>query len=190
MYLVVVVGSPPEFGIGFSVQGVLAFTIEDSGVVIPTGNTINGLILPLTPGSSGQSLVTNGANPQQTSWTSRVLASGTPLTSSNLVLGYGWGSATGSPPDASATISGFDSAFTVTITAGSQGFFENPTFTVTFADGAFALPPIVICQQVGGTDTISFVTLTASTTGVVFTWNSTPIPEATYIFNVLVKGLV
>jgi hypothetical protein len=153
-------------------------------------NFLYGVQISGTAPTAGQVLTATSAT--SANWQApSSLASGTPLSNSNIVISAGWGLAGGSPPTpgASATISGYNSAFTITITSGDVSLSANPTFTVTFADGAFANVPIILCQQIGGTDTISFVTIMPSTTGAVFTWNSTPAPDSTYIFNVLVKGL-
>jgi len=114
----------------------------------------------------------------------RYVAGGTALNSSHFALGSGWGSTA-----AISAVTGHDSAWKMTITASGAGIAANPTFVLTFADGAWAAgTPFGISKMVAGTgfraDTDDDITTTTWTV----TFNDLPVASDTYIFRGLAIG--
>jgi hypothetical protein len=108
---------------------------------------------------------------------------GTPLSSSDFILS-GWG--------AGATISlitGTDTAVRFVVTAGSAPSVQ-PTVTLTYHDGSWLLPPMVISQMSGGTGAVSDITSSASPTGVTVTYQGLPLNGQNYIIDILTIGTV
>ena len=96
----------------------------------------------------------------------------------------GWGTTP------SFTVTGKDQCYVITITV-TAGSFAGPTFTHTFADGAFPNASVWVAQLVGGTGVTSAQLLNTSstTTTATWTWQGTPGGVGTtYVFNVVGLG--
>ena len=121
---------------------------------------------------SGSSLILN-----------RFVAGGTALTSANFALGSGWGTTA-----AISAVSGHDSAWKLTITAGGAGITTLPTLTLTFADGAWVTAPFAISKMVSGTGFRSETDDVTSTTTWTMTFNDLPVAGDTYVFRGIAIG--
>ena len=114
----------------------------------------------------------------------RYVAGGTALIAGNFALGSGWGASA-----SVSSVTGHDAAWKLTITAAGAGITTNPTFTLTFADGAWAAgTPFGISKMVGGSgfraETDDDITPTAWTV----TLRDLPVASDTYIFRGLAIG--
>jgi hypothetical protein len=112
-------------------------------------------------------------------------AAGTALTSSNFsapTVG-GWGG-TGS---AISNITGTDTAFTFTMTAGT-GPNVNPTETLTFANGPWASIATMTPQMVGGTGDYSDIQASNNLSSITLTYMGLPVATKTYTISVVIAG--
>lgn len=94
----------------------------------------------------------------------RLIVAGTALMTSDFVISGSFG------VGASMTVSGVDSAFDMTVTAGSSGVSSDPTVTLTFADGAWTSAPhcVVSRGDVVAPNALYWGTESTSTTQAVF----------------------
>lgn len=116
---------------------------------------------------------------------------GTVLVATDYAASAGWGTT----PTKTA-VSGTDTAATFTIVAkASVG--ANPTITLTFHDGTWTNPPVVVVSQFGlqtaagaPSTTVSndWMVTSVSATQVVFTYNGTPVANNTYGFSFVAIG--
>jgi hypothetical protein len=114
------------------------------------------------------------------------LANGTAYSGADaaIVLSAGWGG--------TATVSaarGFDGAFSFTVNSSGAGQAANPTITVTFKDGTWTNAPQFLCAKndiIAPSPTILTWTITA--TGLVITFNGTPVAANSYNFVVIGMG--
>lgn len=163
----------------------------------------NRINLPIASGAAGGFLITDGNNPQQSSWTSLVTFTGGILTVNALsqqqrvtlnqgtaysgadaaiVLGAGWG--TGAAVSAAV---GTDQNLQFTVTAGTTPS-ANPTLVITFKDGAWTNAPLAIAVQNGGTGNFAVVQASTNTTTNTLTWRGTPVNASTYVITVFLWG--
>lgn len=116
---------------------------------------------------------------------------GTALASGNIALGSGWGT---SP---TLTINrGTDQGASIQITAKAT-VAANPTVTVTFANGTWTNPPIVVACR---TDTTAatgspsasvsnqWAVTSVTATAVILTFNGTPVANSTYGLSFICMG--
>ena len=108
---------------------------------------------------------------------------GTALVAGDFALDSSWG--TGAA--AVVTADGTDTRWKVTITAGSSTG-SNPVCTLTFTDGAWPVAPIALIQMMGGTGTITDVSIATTATTVAFTFKGTPVAASTYTFSGVCLG--
>jgi hypothetical protein len=118
-------------------------------------------------------------------------SAGTTLQASDYTASSGWGTS----PTITA-VRGTDQAAAMTITAKST-VGANPTITLTFKDGTWTNPPIVVC---GRTELVAaaaapaaavsneFVPTSVTATQVVFTFNGTPVANSTYGLSFICMG--
>jgi len=147
---------------------------------------INGQLLQVTNPAGNAELVFTG----QSVRTSRFSVFGTAYSGADsaIALGAAWGS-TG----AKSAATGVDGSFGFTITPSGTGIAANPTFTVTFKDGAWgvvsATAPGADCSMdPTGTGTIALVGVHTTSTTLVGTFIGTPSTGLTYLFNCNVTG--
>lgn len=107
----------------------------------------------------------------------------------------GWGTGASVVVDASSGQDNNDQRFRIVITAGTEAFWNKPTFTVTFKDSVldgqkWVTPPKAsVCMGTESTGAISHVT--AGPPGInnrVFTYQGTPEAGNTYIFECMFIG--
>lgn len=109
----------------------------------------------------------------------------TALTSSAFALGVGWGD--GAVTKSLATGS-TDQRGQLTITSvGANQAQATATVVLTFADGAYASAPFVICTSTNNNsiDTGRF-TWSSTTTAVTFTFSLLPVDTKAYVLNYLI----
>ena len=106
---------------------------------------------------------------------------GTALITSDFLL-TGWG--TGATV---TSVVGTDTAFTVTITAGTTPSIS-PTVKLTFHDGPWITVTSVTPQMVGGTGSFTDLNVANTLNDVTLTYLSLPVATKTYIVNCLVMG--
>ncbi len=108
---------------------------------------------------------------------------GTTLSTGYFALSAGWGT---SP--VLTVVRGTDQAASITIQAKAT-VGANPTVTLTFKDGTWTNPPIVVCGRTELTAATAapaaavsneWVPTTISATQIVFTFNGTPVATSTY----------
>lgn len=106
------------------------------------------------------------------------------LVSGDFALSAGWGTS----PVLTIVSGSHDQngAFTVQAKATTAA---NPTVTLTFHDGTWTTPPVVVCDRTdiaaatgtpSATVTNQFVPTTVSATQIVFTFNGQPVANSTY----------
>jgi|HubBroStandDraft_6_1064221.scaffolds.fasta_scaffold213551_2 hypothetical protein len=113
----------------------------------------------------------------------RFTASGSNLVSGDFLL-TGWG--TGATISA---IHGCDMAHRFTITAGTTPSVS-PTIRLTFHDGAWAFPPIILANMINGTGQVSDFGVVSATTIYTLTYDGLPTATKTYILHVVCIGVL
>jgi len=106
---------------------------------------------------------------------------GTPLSSGDFSLS-GWG--TGA---SISSILGSDSAFQITITAGTTPSVD-PTFILTYHDGAWPQPPMADVEMSGGTGIVTDISNSSTATQLTAVYLGLPVSGKTYIIDVVVIG--
>jgi hypothetical protein len=109
---------------------------------------------------------------------------GTALVSMDFGLSAGWGSTASVAVGANSD----DQRGTITITSAGTGQVPNPTVTLTFKDGAWAVAPFALTKMEGGTGALTTLTESTTTTTLVFTFVGTPVATKTYIISWLMLG--
>ncbi|VVB52847.1 Uncharacterised protein [uncultured archaeon] len=113
----------------------------------------------------------------------RILATkGTSLVAGDFVLS-GWG--TGA--SVAVTSGSTDTRGQITVTVGTAPA-PNPTTTLTFKNGAFAVAPFAIAKQQGGTQPLTTIEESTTTTTLVITFVGTPIVADTVIITWICLG--
>lgn len=105
---------------------------------------------------------------------------GTALAGTDFAISAGWGTT------ATKAVVGTDARFRFSVTSSGTGQTVNPTFTITFHDGAWSNPPICMPLYVSNVAPIVFPTESSAPTTTAVTWlfPSTPVAGSTYTFNV------
>jgi len=113
----------------------------------------------------------------------RFVAGGTTLVAGNFALSSEWGSTA-----SISAVGGHDSAWRITVTANGSGINFNPTVTLTFVDGAWAIAPFGLSKMIGGTGAKALTGDSLTTTTWTVTLDDRPVAGDTYILCGLVVG--
>lgn len=135
----------------------------------------------LTP--IGTFSATNTVIDSQSGTVQRLRAGGTTLTTGNFSISTGWGSTRSVD-----TISGSDNRFKFRVNSAGTGQAANPTITITFAEGAFAVAPFAIVVRNGGNQITTPFIWSESTTALTITFVGTPVAGEQYLFEVHLIG--
>lgn len=102
-----------------------------------------------------------------------------------IALSAGWGT--------TATVSaasGVDEALTFTVNSSGTGQGASPTITITFKDGTFTNPPVVVVVRNDATSPVGAPphTVTSTATTATITFSGTPVAGSSYLYIVQVLG--
>jgi hypothetical protein len=117
-------------------------------------------------------------------FTGRAAFGGTALVAGDFALGAGWGSGA-----AVSNVAGNDSQGSFRVTAGT-GCADNPTVTMTFKNGAWALAPFAMAKLAGPDAQLDLpVKETTTTTTLIITLAALPDDGGVYDFKYFVRGM-
>jgi hypothetical protein len=135
------------------------YSIPSNGTGQATLNNTNIL--------GGSSLGGSGATDPFTPFNRLKASGGTTMTAAKFGSLTGWGTTA-----SVGAVAGTDSAFTFTVSSSGTGQTANPTLVVTFADGAWTNPPIVVATDLEGTGADApWVVVSVSTTTLTLRFN-------------------
>lgn len=161
----------PAAGSGSTITTAVGLRIES----ITAGGTNNYAILTGTGRHSFGAMIESP----------RLLGTGTSHVAGDYALSAGWGNTA-----TVSTVAARDSGGRVSITCNGSGIAANPTVTLTFKDGAWAVAPAISASRgdLNAPTTGFWALTTASTSAPVWTFVGTPVAGTIYVLDYTVVG--
>lgn len=168
------IGTTNKFTVTGTATGARTWTFQDSSDTVVGRATTDTL--------TNKTLGGGGASTPNTIFNRFRASQGSGLGLSDVGSLTGWGSG------ASVTgIGGTDSATLIAIASGT-GPSANPTFVLTYKNGAWVAAPVATCTVDGGSATLAACAVATTTTTATVTFIGTPNASSTYKFNLISIG--